>query len=94
MIRITLPDMEVRRFDTLLRTDDIQFGFFESLLKLPEHQQEVVFVNKEPLAWISLRLKNIHNSGRVSFHRRFAPLEAAAASDMATKQGTAVVLVE
>ena len=29
-------------------TEDIKIGFFESLLKLPEHHQVIVFENKEP----------------------------------------------
>ena len=50
-------------------TEDIQIGFFEYLLKLPEHQQVIVFENKEPPASILPRLRNTHFSGTPGVNR-------------------------
>ena len=44
-------------------TEDIQIGFFEYLLKLPDYQQVIVFENKEPHASILPRLRHTHFSG-------------------------------
>ena len=50
-------------------TEDIQIGFLESLLKLPEHQQVIVFENKKPPASILPRLRHTHFSGTPGVNR-------------------------
>lgn len=50
-------------------TEDLQIGFFEYLLKLPDHQQVIVFENKEPPASILPRLRHIHFSGTLGVDR-------------------------
>lgn len=58
-------------------TEDIQLGFFEFLLKLPEHQQVIVFENKAPPASVLARLRQIHFSGTLGLNRAgFIPPKA------------------
>lgn len=51
-------------------SEDIQTGFFEYLLNLPDHQQVIVFENKEPPATILPRIRNIHFSGKIGLNRQ------------------------
>jgi AAA domain len=56
--------------------EDIQIGFFESLLKLPEDQQVIVFENKIPPATVLRRLRHTHFSGTPGVNRAgFIPLK-------------------
>lgn len=49
--------------------EDIQIGFFDSLLKLPGDQQVIVFENKEPPAAVLPRLRHTHFSGTPGVNR-------------------------
>ena len=69
MILLDSPLTSYKEKDYQEVTEDIQIGFFESMLKLPEHQQVIVFENKEPPASILLRLKNTHFSGAPGVNR-------------------------
>jgi hypothetical protein len=63
-------------------TEDIQIGFFEHLLKLPEHQQVIVFENKEPPASVLPRLRLVHFSGTLGVNRAgFIPPKARTQGD-------------
>ncbi|WP_437648386.1 ATP-binding protein [Sorangium sp. So ce362] len=50
--------------------EDIQIGFFRALSELPEHQQVIVFENKEPPAALLGAFRQIHFSGTAGVGRR------------------------
>jgi hypothetical protein len=69
MILLDSPLTSYKEKDYQEVTEDIQIGFFESLLKLSEHQQVIVFENKEPSASIMPRLRHTHFSGTPGVNR-------------------------
>ena len=69
MILLDSPLTSYKEKDYQDVTEDIQIGFFESLLKVPEHQQVIVFENKEPPALILPRLRHTHFSGTPGVNR-------------------------
>lgn len=69
MILLDSPLTSYKEKDYQEVTEDIKIGFFESLLRLPEHQQVIVFENKEPPASILPRLRHTHFSGTPGVNR-------------------------
>ncbi len=49
---------------------DIQFGFFDSLLNLPDYQHVIVFENKEPPAEVRPRLVKRTSWGHLGWAAR------------------------
>lgn len=69
MILLDSPLTSYKEKDYQEVSEDIQIGFFESLLKLPRYQQVIVFENKEPPASILSRLRHTHFSGTPGINR-------------------------
>lgn len=69
LVLLDSPLTSYKEKDYLEVTEDIQIGFFESLLKLPVHQQVIVFENKEPPAAIKPLLRHTHFSGTLGVNR-------------------------
>ena len=74
MILLDSPLTSYKEKDYQDVNEDIQIGFFESLLKLPQHQQVIVFENKEPPQSIMPKLRHTHYSGSPGVNQaRFIP---------------------
>ena len=69
MILFDSPLTSYKEKDYQEVTEDIQIGFFESLLKVSEHQQVIVFENKEPPGSILPMLRHTHFSGTPGVNR-------------------------
>lgn len=69
LVMLDSPLTSYKEKDKYEVEEDIQVGFFESLLKLPEDQQVIVFENKEPPASVLPRLRHTHFSGTPGINR-------------------------
>ncbi|MFO0880749.1 MAG: hypothetical protein U0840_25735 [Gemmataceae bacterium] len=69
MLLLDSPLTSYKEKDYQEVTEDIQVGFFEYLLKLPEYQQVIVFENKEPPAAVLRRMRQTHFSGTPNVNR-------------------------